>query len=185
MVPQYVSVDIETTGLDPDTCQVIEFGAVLETGSELPSFHAYIVHPLYQGEPYALSMHPTIFRRIATREPGFLYLRPEELGPRFAYWLQEQGLPPGKSIQAAGKNFGSFDLQFLKRIHRFEEFVRIAHRSYDPAMLYFQPGVDSKLPDMKTCMQRAGIEGEVTHTAVEDARLVVQLLRKAWQHDSE
>ena len=36
-----------------------------------------------------------------------------------------------------------------------------------------------ELPDTKTCMQRASIAGEVTHTAVEDARVVALLIRRA------
>jgi DNA polymerase III epsilon subunit-like protein len=43
--------------------------------------------------------------------------------------------------------------------------------------LYFDLENDDSLPDMKTCMQRAGIDGEVAHTAMEDALVVVKLLR--------
>ena len=77
---QYVSIDIETTGLDEYTCDTIEFGAIIDNLNfqkpfdELPKFHAYVVLPRYQGEPYALSMHAEIFRRIANREEPYEYL---------------------------------------------------------------------------------------------------------------
>ena len=93
---KYVSIDLETTGLDPETCDIIEIGAVIddleargEQGEarlpikDLPKFHAYVVKESYQGEPYALSMHPKIFKRIATKEDGYLYLQPEEVGKVF------------------------------------------------------------------------------------------------------
>ena len=76
-----VSIDLETTGLDPRCCDIIEFGAVAFDSDkpdipveELPTFHAYIVRAVYQGEPFALGMHAAIFKRIADREPGFTYL---------------------------------------------------------------------------------------------------------------
>jgi hypothetical protein len=55
---RYLSIDIETTGLDPETCQVIEFSAVIDTirpdagpVDELPSFHAYLVRDSYRASP--------------------------------------------------------------------------------------------------------------------------------------
>jgi DNA polymerase III epsilon subunit-like protein len=36
---------------------------------------------------------------------------------------------------------------------------------------------DDKLPDMKKCMVRAGLDGEVPHTAYDDALIVLKLLR--------
>ena len=40
------------------------------------------------------------------------------------------------------------------------------------------PG-DTEPPNTKTCMERAGLPGDVAHTAVEDARVVIQLVRLA------
>jgi len=79
-------------------------------------------------------------------------------------------------ITAAGKNFSSFDLPFLKKIGTFP----FQHRALDPAVLYYRPLEDEGLPDTKTCMERAGMDGKVAHTAVEDAKAVVQLIRYAF-----
>ena len=81
-----------------------------------------------------------------------------------------------EGLTPAGKNFASFDRQFLKRLPDFEGMVRLHHRTLDPAMLFWQPG-DEKLPDSKTCYERAGMNGKVAHTALEDAMAVVWLLR--------
>ena len=86
---KYVSIDLETTGLDPETCQVLQIGMVIEdtvevwpsldTGrlvdlgpngrfppvEDLPTFNAVIVRDRYVGEPYALGMHADIFKAIA------------------------------------------------------------------------------------------------------------------------
>jgi oligoribonuclease (3'-5' exoribonuclease) len=54
-----VFIDIETTGLNPDPCDIIEIGAVIDDWLEplelQPLFHCYIKQQQYKGEPYALS----------------------------------------------------------------------------------------------------------------------------------
>ena len=74
----------------------------------------------------------------------------------------------------AGKNFASFDRQFLKRLPKFEQVVKLSHRTLDPALLFWLAG-DEKLPDSKTCYERAGMNPKVAHTALEDALAVVRL----------
>ena len=70
-----------------------------------------------------------------------------------------------RRAQAAGKNFASFDMQFLNRIPQFTKFINFRHRILDPAMLYWQAG-DERLPDSKTCYERSGHDEEVAHTAL-------------------
>jgi hypothetical protein len=55
------------------------------------------------------------------------------------------------------------------------------HRTIDPANLFWDPLIDRGLPNTKTCMERAGLDGEVAHTAVEDARVVCKLIRRAFR----
>lgn len=103
---KYVSIDIETLGLDPDYCDIIEFGAVIDNKQKLPldklpRFHAYILPPkrvvngkrafFYQGQPYAMQMHQKILERIAKREAGYRYLEPKMLGFYFAKFLEHEG----------------------------------------------------------------------------------------------
>lgn len=186
MFSKFVSIDIETTGSDFETCDVIEIGAViddwLEPLDQPPTFHCYIDRHSFKGQTYALSMHPTIFRRIATKEEGFTYLYPNEATKRLSEWMRNKGayeVEDGFTRRAnvAGKNFAMFDDRFLKKLDK-HHYLRYRHRVIDPAMMYWDPFTDSKLPDLKTCMERAGIDGEVAHTALEDAIVVTKLIQR-------
>lgn len=185
----YVSIDIETTGLNPEHHQILEIGAVIDDWLtpvvKLPHFHCYVDNgDTLVGSPYALSMHPTILRRIATREGDYQYLYPQDVAPAFARWLEMYGiLPRLRHLTVGGKNFASFDRQFLRRLPGWDEMVPMQHRSIDPGNLYWNPLLDARgLPDAKTCMERAGIHGKVEHTAVADALVVVKLIRR-WHKD--
>ena len=179
-----ISLDLETTGLDPETCDIIEFGAVLDDLSNpqplesLPRFHTYIIKEQFKGQPYALSMHPKIFRRIAEKEEGYNYVYPDKLGKAFKDFLLQNGYKEEKGlvyINVAGKNFAAFDLQFLKKTN-FMNYVRISSRILDPAILYFNKD-DERLPGTEECLRRAGFEPKVAHTAIEDSLDVIKLLR--------
>lgn len=182
----YVSIDIETTGLNEDTCQVLSVGAVIDDWKtpidELPTFHCYVDHVVFKGEPFALSMHSKIFRAIATGDTDVPILTPRrftsvlhEAGSlSFPNWLQRYNLRVAK-ITVAGKNFGSFDRQFLRRLPGWD--ILMKHRFIDPGNLYYNPIIDDGPPSTETCMERAGILGEVAHTALEDALVVVKLIR--------
>ena len=129
------------------------------------------------GEPYALSMHPKILRRIAEQEPGFTYLWPGEVTREFKKFLL-QNVPTAKDgVNVAGKNFDGLDRLFLERLPKFKEEIKLRHRVIDPAILYWQPG-DETLPGTELCYQRAGLEPVAAHTAIEDALGVIQLVRK-------
>jgi oligoribonuclease len=177
----YVSIDLETTGLDPDTCQILEIGAVFDDWTKpidkLPVYHRYVQSSIYTGEPYGLALNEKILKRLAGT-PENNWLRAQEVAEDFIDWLQiDCGWPntDDHKITATGKNFASFDLPFLKKVGRFP----FAHRVLDPAPLYYRPLEDEGLPDTKTCMERAGMDGKVAHTAVEDALAVVTLVRYA------
>jgi len=201
---RYVSIDIETTGLDPQACQILEFGAVIDdlTGldaeptpvEKLPTFHAYIDNrhvtgglgclvnlPYVYGDPYALSMHPKILRRIATHEEGFTYLETKELPIEFMEWCRLHDID---EVIPAGKNYGPFDHQFLKLLPGWAEEVNMTHRSIDPSMLWITPE-DEVPPSLSVCLERAGYDPNVAHTAVEDAldvvRVVREGLRRQWK----
>jgi oligoribonuclease (3'-5' exoribonuclease) len=184
MIMIYASIDIETLGLDPDYCDVIEFGCVLEDTTELktldklPSFHCYLTKPRdrYQGEVYAMWMHSKsgIFERIAKRTEGYSYIPHDLLDEVFAEWLQDQGVED--KLVVAGKNFQAFDMRFLRRLG-FGVKTQIHHRVLDPGSMYFDPRKDDVPPGLEECLKRAGIEKTVDHTAVEDAVDVVRCIR--------
>lgn len=191
----YCSIDIETTGLDKKKCDIVQFAAVLDDLSnpqpleKLPTFNAYFTSENFSGEPYALSMHPAIFRKIADAkknktdydEDGSHFMDINGLPYAFRNFLTKNNIPENPktgsiSLNIAGKNAAMFDLPFLKKKIKNWQNVWFKHRVLDPAILYYEPG-DKELPDSKKCMERAGISGEVAHTALEDALAVVKLIR--------
>lgn len=183
----YISIDIETTGLDSQFCQVLEIGAVIENESWsgpvelLPQFHCYVIYDKIYGEPFALAMNAEILRRIANRknEPNFWFLSPSEVGPALAHFVSQAGFDP-KNLLAGGKNIAGFDVPFLEELPGFDKCINFKHRFVDPGMLYWQPEIDDCPPNTKLCMERAGRPGEVKHTAIEDAMEVIHLVRQKY-----
>lgn len=211
------SLDIETTGLDETTNQIIEIGGVIDdledpqSIDQLPEFHCYVVHPEYTVSEYVLGMHSDsgIWKRLQQRPDGYDYLTPEQAVDQLAKFVYEQYITHEKrgnhplngsklswaqarypenywssfqpdcfpmSVVTAGKNFGSFDLRFLKTLPGLNEMIRFHHRTFDPGPLYTRIDDDS-IPNMDTCLERAGIDEKVPHHAVEDSKLVVKLIR--------
>lgn len=232
---QYLSIDIETTGLDPKKNQIVEIGAVLDhLGNttpieDLPKFRAVLMHKEITIDPYCADLHKDLwaemlaafeeFKPIAgsnyrsigefKSEGSFIYSRINQIIPvmysqscPYTHYVSplylevvlhswlikvlnmrtgiliEKDTTPIK-INVAGKNFGSFDLPFIKTLPCWgrEGFITFNRRFLDPTILYARPE-DKQLPDLQETMKRAGLSGSVRHTAVEDAISVVQILRK-------
>lgn len=202
---KYCSLDIETTGLDSDACDVVQFAAILDDLSrpkplsKLPTLKiCFIKDDHLVGDPYALSMHQKILLqidrarklRLEEDEDGTRFMRLAELPEALNGFLFTNGwVPDAKTdrfyVNVAGKNAAGFDLPFLRRKIKRWGRVHLNQRVIDPAVLYFDPMTDASLPDMQECMKRAGIQGEVAHTATEDAMTVVRLLRAKYCKDAE
>ncbi len=178
-----LSLDIETTGLNEHQHQILEFGAVIgdffgpTPVKELPAFRRRIIWSTVTGDPYALAMNADKIKDLAswTKRPAE-YIKLGGLWKQFSDWLNVN-LPAGV-ITITGKNFGSFDRRFLAQLHEWD-WSRFSHRFLDPGSLYFNPRKDAKLPDLLTCATRAGVDFSEynLHDAVDDARLVVAILR--------
>jgi hypothetical protein len=67
---KYISIDLETTGLDPKICQIIEFAAIVEDTEtklpreKLPTFKCYVTYSDYEGSARALAMNHVALERI-------------------------------------------------------------------------------------------------------------------------
>lgn len=199
---RFVSIDIETTGLDPETCEVLEVGAVVHIPAvaleKLPTFRYRILRKSYKGEPHALSMHKDLFKDLATkgRNTGMLgdytgeHLAKDwygfecEFPSHFAKWLRSWDVDPTKFV-AAGKNFAHFDEPFLKKIKGTEP-TNCHHRILDPGNMYVRPD-DEFVPSTLECCRRAGVRPENIpgnpHTAIHDALVVVELIRRGFKND--
>lgn len=177
---KYVSIDIETTGLNPENCQIIQFGAVIDDLSidqnieDMPQLLLNIDPGTIHGEPYALEMNKEILKEIEHTKPQHkVYL--QMLPLIFKGWLERNGFMNEKPT-LAGKNIAMFDLRFLEKLDDWKsEWFR--RRILDPSCLWMEPQVDKELPNLNTCLSRAGADREVTHNALEDAIDVVSAIR--------
>jgi len=192
---KYLSVDIETTGLDAETCQILSIGAVIEdtndikTLGQMPRFHAVIPHTKITGEPYALNLNKDLIELINKYHMAKTTAERDLLGKSnevsFVYesnmvralmdFLGTNGLGIGK-VTVAGKNYQGFDEKFLKKLPGWN-LLSFHRRVIDPAALYMNWKEDSELPDLNKCKIRAGVAGWVTHNALDDAFDVVKILR--------
>lgn len=165
-----ISIDIETTGLDPETCQILEIGAYCDRGQ----FHCYVDNGLIQGEPDALHMNHGILKQIVECKTC---IDPDVIAREFTKWLETVVC---REVTIAGKNFGSFDKAFLDKLLGWSRMANkyFNYRYVDIGNLYWVPSMDGDtLPNLKTCMRRANFMGNVPHTALEDAIIVHKLVQ--------
>jgi oligoribonuclease (3'-5' exoribonuclease) len=179
---RYCSIDIETTGLDSSYCQILEFACVIEDtenpGVEvryLPTFRRVLHHKTIMGEPFALHMNSELLYEMVTSKSSEI-IEPAELLVQFRQFLIVNTIEY-TGVLAAGKNFGSFDLQFIRRLQN-QELVKFYYKSLDPTFHYWKPEIDGKYPpSLQICLERAGISKSVTHRARDDAQDIIRLIR--------
>lgn len=174
----YVSIDIETTGLNPDTDQILEVAAVIDDRSrrvkDCPTFQAVIRHDRLSGDPRALEMNADLISAIA----GGIGMHKLDLGPELRFFLEDYS--DGEKYTAMGKNFGSFDWQFLKRMDRFPVDM-FSHRFLEVGSLYAQSSGIQSLTDLsESIAEEFEIEGEA-HQAEYDAKVTLALARLKWR----
>lgn len=223
---KYVSIDIETTGLDPVNDQVLSIGAIIEDTNDcrifedIPKFHGVIKRDRIEGGLYAINLNKDLLETMnqyATAQDqdekndivhmtGMQFYDESEIVEAFYYWLAQNGLVDFNlvesggyvtvkngqtvpaitnqtkpvTINAAGKNFATFDKLFLERLPRWKQLIKVRQRVLDPSILFVNWKEDDSLPGMPLCKKRAGFDEYVSHNALEDAWDVVELLRKEY-----
>ena len=189
---RYISLDLETTGGNPQRHQILELAAVVEDTkrprplADLPVFRRAVRHPEYVGTAGALALNARLLEELARKEPNPEICPPEELLPQLREFLLAQGFKADKhdcvAVTMAGKNIASFDLGFLRELSGYGTLVRAEPAMLDPAAFYLNWHKDSRLPSMSICKARAGeADTEVAHEALADALDVVRLLRPFYQ----
>jgi DNA polymerase III epsilon subunit-like protein len=223
----YVSIDIETSGLEPDKHKTLSIGAIIEdtekklSFEECPKFNAIVLQNDIIGSPRALTMNQNIISLMgmyleASKEDkeklimmedlqpyGYKFYEKDEVVKEFYWWLHENGFSHGLTnsggyaqvvdgvtkpmingatkpitLNVAGKNFGTFDKLFLQELPWWQKLIKTRQRVLDPAILMVDWKNDTSLPNLTTCKERAGVNGIVTHNALEDAWDVIEVLRK-------
>lgn len=198
---EYISLDIETTGLDREQDQVLEIGAIIENTlnplsfKKIPKFHAIVKHERYSGGAYAINMNQRIFKILGDRvvikdmdekvqyDTKYNIVDISSITLAFYNWcylyLQNKPKNYGRVITSvvAGKNFASFDAHFLNNIPEWNKYFTFHRRALDPATLFTNFLVDQTPPSLNICLERAGIKEVVTHDAVQDAWQLIEVLR--------
>lgn len=224
---KFISIDVETTGLDPEFNQILSIGAIIEDTlnpipfEELPKFHAVIKRESVYGSIFALNLNKDLIQAMKdysearTEELkqeveesfGAKFYNEDEVVEALYHFCYRNGLVPVDPnflnrqikvidgiaypiltsnmpktyLNCAGKNFAGFDKKFLEKLPRWKQVFSIRSRVLDPGILFVDWINDESIPSLDQCKQRAGIEGVVTHNAVEDAMDVVMLLRQCYQ----
>lgn len=170
-----VSIDIETTGIDPMVCQVVQLGAVLfdTNGIFAPKIYdKIIIQNEYHGEEFALNMNKRIIEMgTVVQSMGVpdeyknMFVHVNDLANDFRKWLNKHKAFNGeKSINVAGKNVAGFDMQFLAQVPDFTKRVPWKRRTLDPAILCFNKD-DKFLPDLHECVKRTFKDFATKNTA--------------------
>jgi DNA polymerase III epsilon subunit-like protein len=111
---KYVSIDIETSGLNHDMNHVLSIGAIIEDTNnklpyeELPKFNAIVLQNNIQGSPRAITMNKEIIslmgeylegtnevRSVLNNNSGYKFYEEDEVVKEFYYWLDNNGLGHG------------------------------------------------------------------------------------------
>lgn len=193
------SIDLETTGLNPAVHGVTEFAAVyFDTHKpDAPkAFYRWINPEGYIWSNYCLKLHAAwiarILARLDAKQTEETTMEPKicpslrECGAEFMLWLETLGIKAERGRQVrilpTGKNFGSFDKQFLK--HGFTDYDVFRHRTVDWVPTY-TVATDEVPPELALCKSRAIARGclnlkeGVAHNALDDARDVMTLIHFA------
>jgi len=172
---KYVSIDIETLGLNIDA-PIIEVACVfVDNGEIVGSAETYVYHDKYDNcEPFAMSMHPETLRLISNPEvcecTGSI-THISNIGMLISEWLAFYGFE-GKTT-FAGKNAAGFDIPMLEhQCPGFKALTQANHRVLDPGPMFAKRG-DNATPNLPSILADNNLEGLVTHTALDDALAVV------------
>lgn len=202
---KYLSIDIETTGLDVNRCQVLSIGIVIEDTNKkipidsLPTFHCGIVrHSFSFGELFALDLNRDLIqtinkwneadssnKKIIEQQTGMVFCEESDVCILIREFLKKHDVVTKGDNQithltVAGKNFGTFDKLFLENLPRWKQYFKIRQRIIDPSVLFVDWFNDESLPSLSLCKERAGFNKHVSHDAVDDAKDVIRLLRNGY-----
>lgn len=188
---KYVSIDIETTGLDAEKCQILEFGAILEDTdkclpfNKVPKLNLILKHYEIHGDPIAIVMNVKLIHQIAGGIAGHVgiekldavgVIEPQLVTGVFERWVNYHWQwKPTEKLNVAEKNYAGFDSLFLNKLPHWNR-INFRHRVLDPGPMFVR-STDEKIPDLQECLKRAGQGDEVPHTAIEDAWAVILCIR--------
>lgn len=170
MKHRFISIDLETTGLDVERDQILQIGAVAYGGDGDPvEFVTDVRHERYSGSAYALALNAAIFNRLADRETA-ARTEPDAILDLFAFvWGACEPEP-----YPVGFNVGRFDVTMIKCAARRVENIDLA---YDVDRMFHHRAVElgSLLAHADGTPRSSAETAEryswtITHDALQDAR---------------
>ena len=173
----YLSIDIETTGLDRQKVHVLQLAAVYDNGKaleELPTFDRVIKWPVItHAEEYAMNLNKDLLER-GFKKQNIVSIN--QCRDEFKKWLDK--IAPGSSRFApAGKNVQGFDIPILEnQVNKFF-FDRFLRRTLDPGSMYTDDF--DHIPTLGEINDVTG-RSPVTHNALDDCWDVVYAIRHKW-----
>lgn len=196
---KYVAIDIETTGIDPVKDKILSLSLVIEDTSNikplyhLPYLNIVIPHKRIEGDIYALNMNKDLIKMINDYNSSESSLLANKISNTYdvCFRKEVEVVNTVKSFledyidrdsdilkfNIAGKNVADFDWKFLERLPYWNNFFSYHRRVLDPTVLFADWKEDKVLPNLQTCLERAGFDKTVSHTSYEDALDVIRLLR--------
>lgn len=173
-----LTVDIETTGLDPKENQILEVYMGLfdpfKSDKIVSFFYCLINHSMMRINKFSFETNQQLmkdsFNGVGSSQDAAI------LGIKTFI----STLP--KPLVLAGKNVAGFDRPFLENF--LGNKIDAHYRAMDPAILYTTMD-DLVLPSLEECMRRAGLDFDYDkqHTARYDAECVARLLHHNLQKE--
>jgi oligoribonuclease (3'-5' exoribonuclease) len=207
MKSHYLSVDIETSSLNPSQGQVLELAVIIDDLAvkvnkadledyieQLPKFHCYIKHTNVVGEHYAVSMHNRIWQILAKEKPIESLLTEDLLSKGsvvyennvyiyLAKFLTHHNVitKENNTVVVAGKNVAGFDIPWLKTLHGFADMDSDSLFKFAhrtiDPAMLYMKPTDKRPPSLDKCLQRAGFNKSVSHCALDDSTDVIRCLK--------
>jgi DNA polymerase III alpha subunit (gram-positive type) len=171
----YLSIDVETTGLDRSFSHVVQLAAIYDNGKavgDLPTFNRLIRWPVLKHcEEYALNMNRDLIQSAFLEKASLV----RTVAADFADWLNE--IQPGGKFTPAGKNVDGFDLVVLRNPINDFKLDRLNRRCLDPGSMYAEDF--DHIPSLDEINKLIG-RGKVSHDALDDCWDVVYAIRHKW-----
>lgn len=169
-IKPFLSINIKTTGLDPENDMILSIGAVYVDGTSNLEFEDFNYTNRITGSIQFIAMNSKIIDHI--NKSGNLRYSDRStrlLITRFEYWLRCAS--PSAHLTLAGNNVVNFDLPFLKKAGWMRE---TSHRVIDVGSMYYNEF--GYIPSLGEINNLIGYK-PVAHTALADAINVVEAIK--------
>ena len=188
----YVSIDVETTGLDTDKFQILQLGAVAWTNDDINECLTFEMNldptrgeprgnygRSIVGDPYALALNGWLLKEIADGKGACHSTVRDEFGQFLHQFNTRAGVVQGGGyIWAVGQNFGAFDWPFLKNIPGFQKKL-FSHRFTEVGtFMADRDGPHSGTEDFTRIAEKYNIQGEVHHALFDAKCTLAKLMEK-------